>query len=1086
MHNPVSPLRSLLPALLLMVMVVLGAQARAEVPLRRPISPAQPTWFVHIDTWNQADPQKIIDLIPADIRPFVVFNLSVSINHDRLTSRWLQTEYAYEVVKSWLRVCAENQVWAMIQQSSGGFQHFSETDLAIYEEFYRDYPNFIGFNYAEQFWGFDGSLQDPASEAWDPRSPPWQSRMALFTKLLALGNRYGGYLVVSWCANQWSPNINPIAMLKRNPDFAAACRDYTENYILCEKYTQQSYQYDMESMSLGAYLSGYSGNYGIRYDNTGWTDATGVNQNFTLATGIAPQIEHAMLTGQTVIDGPETIPTQATREIGTTTTSDGFTARRWEFFPQCINVNLDIFRKIIDGTIRIPTRQEVIDRTKVVIINNVSSGTPDAIYSSPETLFEGLYRMDGDGNLRDNKTFFKKTGRYPTVPTVFQLDDALANSFQVKVNSSAYSTRWPTVAAKTTEFNTLFPAEYTGDIYAGRHLNGWVVYNPYKTDQTASGSIPFKYNTAERMELTLTRYSGGVVKEYANGLELYLNNHDSDYSIGLKTNTIKIYGASSRPTWSYVNRGNAQASVPVVTDDWTGGVLTLSVQHNGPLDITVSCAGIATGRLTAPPRAALVAPARPGAYAGPRQHEAELFEYRSINGNTANGVSGSIRNYTGQGYLRFGTNSAARIRRSFSVLKSGTYRLETRYSVEGGNVNTIDLYVNGVRVGTPSFTQTATFSDWAVNKDNITLNAGQNTVEFRATTTGARNIYFDNIVAVPADYVGGLVIQEGEPGFDSVDGAIAGDKAGYTGTGYADTDDVAGAGIDWWLDFPNAGIGAFTFRYSSLVHRTADLIVNGVTLAKDVQFPPTGSESSWDLVTVHASVGKGLSNLRLEALSPTGLPLIDFLGVGGQTASGEIAPLADTYARDGGSAGTNFGTATQLVAKYDPALNSGFSRVTYFKFDVSALANAQSVKLKLVPFQVDGTATLAFERLADDSWSETGLNWNNRPTAPGTLAASVAGYVVGQQIEVDLTSAAKSEAAGDGILTLRVTNDGWNFIGFHSRESTTVAYRPILEYTVTRAHGQRGSGEDRLLALRRRQRHDHAGLHRQRLEWHLG
>ena len=40
-----------------------------SAPFRRSISPSQPTWLVHIDTWNYADPQKIIDLIPADIRP---------------------------------------------------------------------------------------------------------------------------------------------------------------------------------------------------------------------------------------------------------------------------------------------------------------------------------------------------------------------------------------------------------------------------------------------------------------------------------------------------------------------------------------------------------------------------------------------------------------------------------------------------------------------------------------------------------------------------------------------------------------------------------------------------------------------------------------------------------------------------------------------------------------------------------------------------------------------------------------------------------------------------------------------------------
>ena len=155
----------------------------------------------------------------------------------------------------------------------------------------------------------------------------------------------------------------------------------------------------------------------------------------------------------------------------------------------------------------------MIDRTKFVIINDVNSGSADTIYSSPDTLFEGLYRMDGDGNLLNNKTFFKKTGRYPTVPTVYQLDDAAAQSFQIKVNKSAYSSRWPTIAAKTNEFNTLFPQEYTGDLYAGRHENGWVIYNPYKTGQVASNSIPFKYNTCDHVELTFSQYTSGVMKE---------------------------------------------------------------------------------------------------------------------------------------------------------------------------------------------------------------------------------------------------------------------------------------------------------------------------------------------------------------------------------------------------------------------------------------------------------------------------------------------------------------------------------------------------------------------------------------------
>ncbi|HTL72405.1 MAG TPA: glycoside hydrolase family 98 domain-containing protein, partial [bacterium] len=672
---------------------VVVAPQQTNAVLRRPISPSQPMWLVHIDTWNYPDPQKIIDLIPADIRPYVVMNISLSISHDTNTPpRFQVAEYGYEIAKSWLRVCAENRMWCMIQPASGGMHQFSDFDLSVYEEFLREYPNCIGFNYAEQFWGFD----DPN----DPISAAWTDRMNHFADLLGLCGKYGGYLVVSWCGNQWDPNINPIAMMKRNPAFAAACRNYTDNYILCEKYTQQSYQSDMESVCLGAYLSGYSGQYGIRYDSTGWTDSTGANQNFTLATAGAPHLEHIMLTGETVIDGPELIWQECFHEISAGATDNGYTMRRWQTFPQFDNVSVDIFRKVLDGTVRIPSRQEVINRTKFVIINDVNSGSADTIYSSPDTLFEGLYRMDGDGNLLNNKTFFKKTGRYPTIPTVYLLDDTNANSFQFKVNKSAYATRWPTIAAKTNEFNSVFPSEYTGDSYAGRHENGWVIYNPYKTNVTASASIPFKYNTCDHMDLTCSQYTAGVVKEYSNSVTFYLCNYDNVLNTGLKTDTIKIYGSSAEPTYSWADRASHQAST--VTKDWSGGVFTLTVQHNGSLDITVNCSGTATGRLTAFTPATLVAPAQPMPYTGPRQNEAECFDYKNIAGIVTSGYSGSVRNYSGQGYLQFGTSSSASVRDSVTVLKSGIYKLQTKYSVTGANISAIDLYVNGTKVATPT------------------------------------------------------------------------------------------------------------------------------------------------------------------------------------------------------------------------------------------------------------------------------------------------------------------------------------------------------------------------------------------------
>ena len=179
--------------------------SKADSNMRRPLSPEQPMWIVHIDSWNYADPAKIIDLIPEDVLPYIVFNISLSINWDSTNKKWLMVQDGYETAKSWLRTCSEKGVWTMIQPSSGGQSHFpdygADDDLenTIYAEFFRDYPNFIGYNYCEQFWGFE-SVDFPIT---------CPERYRHFAALLKLCNKYGGYLDVSWCANQWSASLNP-------------------------------------------------------------------------------------------------------------------------------------------------------------------------------------------------------------------------------------------------------------------------------------------------------------------------------------------------------------------------------------------------------------------------------------------------------------------------------------------------------------------------------------------------------------------------------------------------------------------------------------------------------------------------------------------------------------------------------------------------------------------------------------------------------------------------------------------------------------------------------------------------------------
>ena len=466
---------------------------------------------------------------------------------------------------------------------------------------------------------------------------------------------------------------------------------------------------------------------------------------------MSTHIEKLMQAGLTVIDGPELIWQQDFREKwGGTKTSDGYTSRQWEMYDQFQNVMIDMFRKVIDGTIRIPSREEVIKNTKVVVIQDYKSNvvaSDDIKYCSPKSLFEGLYQMPGDGALRDNHNFFKSTGRYPAIPVVYGLADSAAKEFKVKVNASDYSSKWGDVKTKTAEFNKLFPKEYSGNIYARRNENSWTIYNPFKTGDSATGRLNFKYNTSDYMELSLSQYSAGVINEYSDKVKIYVNNYDNTLvkSTSLKKDIFKFYGASSEPKITYKDRGVNQTKSKV-TKSWKDGVLTVSVSHNGPVDITVDISGSAENRLTKYTKSSVTAPARPPLYYGDRQYEAEHFEYKNVSKVVTNGCRTGVDNFTGQGYMIFGKSSGAAVKDTISVLESGKYTLSLRYAIKGSDANNLTLYINGRQVSSPSLKKTGSAGKWGTYKVNVTLNEGENTFELKAKSSASQDIYLDNII----------------------------------------------------------------------------------------------------------------------------------------------------------------------------------------------------------------------------------------------------------------------------------------------------------------------------------------------------
>lgn len=742
------------------MLLLLTTAVTATAQQRRPIDSQHPLWFIHVDVWYKADPQKIIDLIPEEVRPYVCLNLSLSCQYDKDLNVYKMPQYAFQTYKSWGTVCQQNGMWFSCQPASGGHTHIQDDDLVTFEYFFKRFPNFLGWNYAEQFWGFD--------EAGDMSSSTQPSRWALFANLVEMSHKYGGFLTVSFCGNIWSHPLNPIGELKRNSKFLKACQQYPEAMLFLYKYTTSSCFYNNESVTFGPFISGLTKNYGVRYDNCGWNGALESilgkdnGKKYPAAAGIGTVMEQTCVNGGAVWDGPElTWNQECFHEIGQTDVN-GYKHRNWERFKNFNGVWLDMFNKILDGTMYIPTREEVVGKTKVVIINNVSSGSDEDKYATWGDLYNGLYKQTdpfnpGNGQWMNNFCYFKKTGRYGAIPMVTGLYDDVAKAIPVQVKKSQRSSVWSTQTKKVNAFNAQYPEVSKGDLYVNRYRNQLVTYTPYtylNKKTSASAVIPLQYNTCDTLELQYDKLSSGIIREYADHIDLYLNNYRNDTTT-LRSDVIVVKGATSKPSYTFTKRktGNVTAMGSATeTFDPETGAYVLTVKHNGGVDVTINCAGTAdrSAVTDAIPMAALPTPPVAPLYRGPIIIEAEDMDFKSIKSCVTDpyGWYKSVRGHAANGFADMGTSTSGSLRHYLTLKdgQTGDYTILVRYTcaTKAGNIK---MTVNG-KAQTVRCEKTAT-NEWHLVSVKATLKEGQNTLII--TNSGALPMYIDQVIYQPDD-----------------------------------------------------------------------------------------------------------------------------------------------------------------------------------------------------------------------------------------------------------------------------------------------------------------------------------------------
>lgn len=187
-----------------------------------------------------------------------------------------------------------------------------------------------------------------------------------------------------------------------------------------------------------------------------------------------------------------------------------------------------------------------------------------------------------------------------------------------------------------------------------------------------------------------------------------------------------------------------------------------------------------------------------------------------------------------------------------------------------GSIDSVVFYVNGqwfaTLTGEPYSKEIENLEPGIYNVKAVVYDNMSNSTESDA-------IQF--VVGVPE------TIEESQPGFcgfSNGTGTIDSNHSGFSGSGFANTDNVMGAQINWNLNFPASATYKFEWRYASGSDRPGKLIVDNNT-ASNVPFIHTADWNVWSTTSVNAYVEKGNAKVILEALTASGLGNIDYLKV---------------------------------------------------------------------------------------------------------------------------------------------------------------------------------------------------------------
>ena len=218
---------------------------------------------------------------------------------------------------------------------------------------------------------------------------------------------------------------------------------------------------------------------------------------------------------------------------------------------------------------------------------------------------------------------------------------------------------------------------------------------------------------------------------------------------------------------------------------------------------------------------------------------------------------------------------------------------------------------------------------------------------------------------------------------------------------------------------PSAHRRAGPVRHSPVGSRTVSVTTGANGVATAPQLVANATAGAYQVSASTNGVSSPVTfNLTNTAAPPPGTPT--------------AVDVADSYVRSDVPA-SNFGSATVLIGRTSPEIDS------YVKFDVSGLNGAPLSAVLRLWVETTGTTTYKVYQVADSSWTESGLTFNNKP-AFGALVATSGPTTAGTWMDLDVTGA----VGGNGLVTLGFTTGSTAGKNFGSREDTAHAPQLLL------------------------------------------